>query len=424
MKYKVSPSEITGFVKVSPSKSHTLRAILFALMAEGDSVIRNYLGSPDTISMIEAIRQFGAQVHIEDDALYITGVGGKLKRPTDVIDAGNSGLVFRLIGGIAALSDSYVVITGDESIRTRRPIKPLLDALTSQNIFAESMGSGGHAPIIIKGPLKPGCFSLNGKDSQPVSSLLIATAFMKSCSEIYVLDPGERPWIDMTINWLSKFGVQVINADYRYYWISGGASIDGFEMTIPGDFSTAAYLIAAALVTKQEITVAGLDMNDVQGDKTLIDILQKMGVSIRSDEENQLVIINGAHPFHGLEIDINDCVDALPILAVIACFATSPTVITGAEVCRLKESDRIAAITSELKKMGAEIEETPDGVIVNPCRLKGGNLFSYKDHRIALSLIIAGLGSEGFTEIDGVEYIAKTYPTFLCDFISLGGKIE
>ncbi len=424
MKYLVKPSTISGDVRVPPSKSHTLRALLFSMMAHGDSVISNYLASPDTMLMIEAMRKFGAQVVVEDEAIYVRGVAGKIERPNDVINVGNSGLLYRLLAGIAALGDSYVVITGDESIRTRRPIKPLLHALTSQNIFAESSVPGGYAPIIVKGPLRPGCFSLKGQDSQPISSLLIACAFLPGCSEIYVSDPGERPWIDLTLSWLSKFGIQVINADYRYYWISGEAKVSGFEIQVPGDFSTAAYLIAAAIVTKSTVSISGLDMNDVQGDKVLVEILRTMGVRIASDEESGRLVVDGRWEFSGTEIDINSCVDALPILAVIGCFASSPTTIRGGEVCRVKESDRISSIVTELKKMGANIEEKRDGMIIRPSKLRGATLTSHNDHRIALSLIVAALGSSCQSEIQGVEYIAKTYPTFLCDFLSLGGKIE
>ncbi len=352
------------------------------------------------------------------------GVAGKPKRPDDVIHVGNSGLLYRLLAGVAGLGDSYVVITGDESIRTKRPIKPLLNALTSQNIFAESIIPGGFAPIIIKGPLKPGCFSLRGQDSQPVSALLIACAFLSGSSELYVVDPGERPWIDLTLSWLSRFGVQVINADYRYYWISGGAKISGFEIEVPGDFSTAAYLIAAAIVTKSTVSISGLDMTDVQGDKVLIEILQTMGINIYCDDKRNHLVVDGRGEFRGAEIDINNCVDALPILAVLGCFANSPTTISGAEVCRVKESDRISSISNELRKMGAKIEEKKDGLIVHPAKLHGANLVSHKDHRIALSLIVAALGSSSESEIQGVEYIAKTYPSFFCDFLSLGAKIE
>ena len=424
MRYLIKPSSVSGNIRVPPSKSHTLRALVFALMADGESKIRHYLGSPDTIAMIEAIKKFGAQVEMDEDVIYVQGVGGRLKRPDDVIDAGNSGLVFRLISAIAALGDSYVVVTGDESIRTRRPIKPLLNALTAQNIFAESMTPDGKGAVIIKGPIKAGCFSLGGQDSQPVSSLLIATSFLQGPSEIYVIEPGERPWIDLTLSWLSKFGIEIVNADYRYYGVSGGAKISPFDVEICGDFSTAAYLIAAAIVTKSVLTIEGLDMSDVQGDKIIIDHLIKMGVKIEYSLFEQSLRVDGRGEFSGMEIDINDCVDALPILAVIACFAKTATKIVGGRICRMKESDRIAAITNGLSRMGANIEEGIDGVVVYPSPLYGACLYSFKDHRIAMSLIVAALGATGNSEVDGVEYIAKTYPTFYCDFLTIGASIE
>ena len=424
MKYKVKKSQIAGDVFIPPSKSHTLRAILFSLMAKGKSVIRNYLVSADTFAMIDAIEQFGAKVKMEGDYIEVEGVVGKLKRPNDVIQAGNSGQVLRFIAGIAALIDSYVVITGDESIRMRRPVKPLLDALTSQNVFAESAALNGHAPIIIKGPMKPGIMAIDGSDSQPVSALLIATAFLPEASEIYVMNPGEKGWVNVTLHWLSNLGVKVVNHDYRHYKVYGKASYDGFDITIPGDFSTAGYSIAAAIITKNSVRVFGLAMNDPQPDKQFIEIIKKMGVLVTISEEDQSIEVDGSGILQGIEVNINDCIDTLPILAVIACFALTETHIMGAKIARFKESDRITAIASELRKMGARIEEKDDGLIVHPAHLKGAELSSHKDHRIALSLLVAALGAEGESIVDGVECIGKTYPTFFYDFLCLGARIE
>ena len=424
MKYHVSKSEIAGEVMIPPSKSHTLRAILFSLMAKGKSHISNYLVSPDTFAMIDAIEKLGAQIKMDGDTIEVVGTGGKPKRPTDVIQAGNSGQVLRFIAGIASLLDSYVVITGDESIRTRRPVKPLLEALTSQNVFAESCALNGHAPIIIKGPMKPGVMAIDGADSQPVSALLIATSFLPEPSEIYVMNPGEKPWINVTLSWLSSLGVKVMNHDYRHYKVFGRASYDGFDVTIPGDFSTACYPMAAALVTKQIVRVYGLSMDDPQPDKQFIEIIRKMGASVSIFPENDLIEINGVGDLCGIDVNINDCIDTLPILAVIACFAKTPSQLSGAKIARLKESDRIVAIAAELRKMGAHIEEREDGLVIHPSVLKGAELFAHKDHRIALSLLVAGFGANGESIIDGVECIGKTYPTFFYDFLSLGAILK
>jgi 3-phosphoshikimate 1-carboxyvinyltransferase len=424
MKYKIKPSKIVGELAAPPSKSHTLRALLFGLMGKGRSTIENYLISPDTTAMVEAIKKFGAEVQFIGDRIEVIGVDTKLQRPSDVIQSGNSGLVLRLISGLSALLDCYVVITGDESIRSRRPIKPLLDTFTSQNVFAESSRLNGYAPVIIKGPMKPGVMAIEGSDSQPVSALLIATSFMKGPSEIYVMNPGEKPWVDVTLDWLKMIGSEVINCDYRHYKIKGKTSYPGFSVSIPGDFSSAAYSIGASIVTKGKMRVDGLSMTDSQSDKNFIDVLKKMGARIKWIPEEYAIEVDGKGQIAGKEIDINCCIDMTPLLAVIGCFANTPTVIHGGEIARFKESDRIASITKELRKMGANIEEKEDGMVIYPSKLKGAKLESHGDHRIALSLIVAAFGAEGDSEIEGVECIAKTYPTFLCDFCLMGGRIE
>ena len=392
-------------------------------MAKGKSVIRNFLSSPDTMAMIDAIEMFGAKVRFFDDLLEVEGVGGKLQRPNDVINAGNSGQVLRFIAGIAALNDSYVVITGDESIRTRRPIKPLLETLTSQNIFAESTTLNGRPPIIVKGPMKPGVMAIDGSDSQPVSALLIATSFLPGDSEIYVMNPGEKPWIDVTLSWLKKFNITVDNHDYRHYKVYGKANYEGFDITIPGDFSSAAYPLVAALISKQKIKISGLNMDDSHADRNFINILVKLGAKIQHYPEENLLVADGRCEIEGMKIDVNDCIDSTPILAVLGCYAKAPIEIVGAKIARFKESDRISAIAQELRKMGGQIKEREDGMIIYPSPLNGAELFSHKDHRIALSLIVAAFGAKGETTIEGVEYIAKTYPTFLYDFMQLGGRI-
>ena len=420
MNYTIGKSVISGCVTVPPSKSHTLRAILFALMAKGVSRIRNYLISGDTFAMMDAIESFGAKVDMQDGELTIKGVAGVLRRPLDVIQAGNSGQVLRFIAGIAALGDSYVVITCDESIRKRRPIKPLLDALTSQSVFAESLALNDHAPIVIKGPIHPGIIAIDGEDSQPVSALLIAMSFLPQGSELYVMNPGEKPWINVTLKWLSDRGIHIVHHDYRHYKIPGKAAYQGFEVTIPGDFSTACYPMAAALVTKSYVQVQGLDMDDPQPDKRFIEMIRRMGAQVTIGDG---IEVRYVRELRGIDVNINDCIDALPILATLACYATSPTHITGAKIARLKESDRIASMAKELKKMGGRLEEEEDGLKIYPSPLHGARVSSHKDHRIALSLSVAALGAKGETVIEGVECMGKTYPTFFYDFISLGARI-
>jgi 3-phosphoshikimate 1-carboxyvinyltransferase len=424
MKYRINPSSLNGQVIVPPSKSHTLRAILFGLMGKGKTTIHHYLPSPDAYAMIEAVRKLGASVAVSKTTLEIQGVDGSLKAAEDVIDSGNSGQVLRFIGALAALNGSYTVITGDDSIRRNRPIKPLLEALRKLGAFAESTRLDGHAPIIIKGPIKPGKTDLSGADSQPVSGLLIAASFLEGPSRIHVSNPGERPWIDLTLNWFDRLGIKYENDRYEHYTVFGKASYNGFEATIPGDFSSAAFPIAAALTTDSDLLLHNIDMSDVQGDKKLIEALIKMGAQIEIDPAGKTLKVKKNSLLRGMRIDINDFIDGIAILAVIGCHAEGTTEIVNASIARKKESDRIHAIAVELKKMGACIEEKEDGLIIRNALLHGAQLKSHQDHRIAMALSVAALNARGSSIVEDVECVVKTYPGFVKDFQSLGAAIE
>lgn len=421
MEYRIAPSALAGSIKIPPSKSQTIRALLFAMLAHGTSKVKNYLYSPDTFDMLAAMQNFGAHVEQYDDEIVVKGLEGRLKLAEDVVYAGNSGLVYRFFTALAALCENYTVISGDKSIRHQRPIKPLLEALKTRGAFAESARGDGFAPIIIKGKIEPGIMAIDGRDSQPVSALLIVTSFLKGSSEIYVTSPGEKPWIDLTLEWLKRLKIKVKNDDYRHYTVQGGAEYSGFEFTVPGDFSTAAFPIVAALITRSKVDVLGLDMKDSQGDKKLIATLITLGANI--EYQNGVLKVLESNDFEGGIVDVNDMIDATPILAVFGCFAKSPLEIKGASVAREKECNRLSSITKELSKMGAKIEETEDGLIVYPSILKAAVVESHNDHRIALSLCVAALGAKGQSVVKGIECIAKTYPTFLKDFVNLKANI-
>ncbi|MCB1110242.1 MAG: 3-phosphoshikimate 1-carboxyvinyltransferase [Chlamydiia bacterium] len=422
MRYHVTPSTLQGTIEIPPSKSHTHRALLFALLCKGTSKIHKYLDSPDSAAMLKAIQSLGATVNQTADNLEITGVGPHLSPCDDVINAQNSGIVLRFIGALAALIPAYTVITGDHSIRTRRPVKPLLDALEQLGVFAKSMRGDGYAPIIIAGPLKGGTCSLDGQDSQPISALLVASSFASQKTEIHVTHPGEKPWIDLTLSWLDFFGLPYTNQSYTHYTIPGRGTISPFEYTVPGDFSSLAFPVAAALITESEVTLENVDRSDVQGDKKLLETLTSMGANIVS--EGRTLYVKKGGPLKGGAFDINDYIDAITILAVIGCFAEGETVITNAAIARKKECDRIHAIATELKKMGADIEEKEDGLIIRPAKLKGAELNTYHDHRMVMSLTVAALGAEGPSVIHGVECVAKTYPNFKEHLITLGATLQ
>lgn len=424
MNYLVKNSSLKGMLTVPPSKSHTLRAILFASMAEGKSIIRNYLQSPDTQAMIKACQQLGAQVFIKEQQLEIVGVAGKPKTPDNIIDAGNSGQVLRFITAVTALTSKYSVITGDNSIRTNRPIVPLLKALNDLNVFAVSTKGDGFAPVVIKGPLSGGVAHLDGQDSQPVSGLLIAAAFASNPTELFISEPGERPWVDLTLNWFKQLGIEFERKDYGYYKVFGRSAYSGFDYTVPGDFSSCAFPLIAALITGSEVQLNGLNMQDVQGDKALIFVLQTMNAQIEFDAKVQALRVKKTPYLTGCTINVNDFIDAVPILAVAGCFAEGETCITGAAIARTKESNRLACMVQELSKMGAQITEHEDGLYIKQSDLKGARVQSHADHRIAMALTTAALAAKGETVIEDIACITKSYPQFASDLQRLGAYIE
>lgn len=422
--YLVKKGKLKGNIVIPPSKSHTLRAILFGTLGRGRSLVHNPLASPDAEAMIQACRLLGATVDILDNSLIIQGTKGKINQAEDVIHAGNSGLVLRFCSAVGALASHPVVITGDHSVRHSRPMLPLLSALSQLGVSALSMRGDGYAPVIIQGPIRPGKAIFSGEDSQPVSALLIASAFAEGPIELHVQNPGEKPWISLTLDWLNRLGIPYENSDFQHYRLNGRTSYEGFEYCVPGDFSSAAFPLAAALITRSELTLHNLDFEDSQGDKELLSIFKKMGANLEVDKQRKTVVVKKGPSLSGIKIDINNIIDSLTILAVVACFAEGETWIHNGAIAKHKECNRIQGIAAELRKMGGSITECDDGLRIRPSSLKGAAVHSYHDHRMAMSLAIAGLGAQGETLIYPIECVAKTYPNFAQDLNSLGACIE
>lgn len=417
MNWRVKKSKLSGRVIVPPSKSQTMRAIIFASLASGHSTIRNVLRSPDVDAMIKACQGLGARMAWsadEPDCLLIEGVGGQpIIEDGLMVDAGNSGIVLRFIAALAALSDKALTLAGDESVQRNRPVMPLVSALRQLGADCELLGEGDRPPLRVSGPIKAGCVRLDGADSQPVSALLIASVLLAGSTEIRVDNPGEKPWIDMTLGWLDRFGVFYENHGYQRYVVHGSDMFLGFEYTVPGDWSSAAYPVVAAVLTGSALRVDGLDFEDLQGDKRLIDVLIDMGANIRIDKQaRRLVVAPVDQPLRGAEIDINDMIDAVTILAVVGCCAEGITRLTGAGIARYKESDRLAVMCAELKKMGAKIQALPDGLVIEGGALQGAVVESHGDHRVAMSLFVAGLVAQGETHVRDVVCVKKSYPGF------------
>jgi len=405
MKLIVSPcNKLEGTVNVPSSKSHTHRAIMLASLADGVSTIRNPLLSEDCLATIEACRKIGAEISIQD-ALTITGIAGRPRITEGIINVGNSGTTIRLMSAIVALSDGEVTLTGDQSIQ-KRPMGPLLDSLNDLGASARSMRGDGCPPVIIRGPIRGGKTRIEGISSQFVTGLLITCQLADSDTELEVSNLKSKPYARMTLEHLKRVGIDVEHDDLSRFKIKGGQTLKSSDYTVPGDYSSAAFLMAAASITSSHITILGLDPGDMQGDKAIIEI---MGMMVSGSER---------------EIDLGDTPDLLPITAVLACYAPGSTILKNVEHARLKESDRISTICAELKKMGADIKERADGLVINNSKLEGADLDGHLDHRIVMSLAVAALGAEGPSIIDNAETIMTSFPGFEETMRTLGANIR
>jgi len=427
MKIKVSKSKIEGEILIPGSKSHTIRALAAALVAKGTSIIRNPLVSDDTISCLYAIQQLGAKLSevYENNALIwnIKGTGGKLTNDTDeIIDLGNSGTSLRLLTGLAATGNLKICFDGDNSLRGR-PMGSLLLALEKLGV-KEGASEEGKCPLAVRGPILGGETTIDGKTSQFISSLLFAAPLAKDKTEINVININEKPYIEMTLEWLDFLGIKYrCKPDFSQFIVSGNQKYNAFEKTIPADFSTATFALAAAAVTGEKIKIYNLDFTDKQGDKEVFDYLERMGMRVEKHDSHVTVYRKGKL-YGDVKFNLNSTPDALPAMAAVSCFAKGKTVLANVPHARFKETDRIAAMTKELKKMGADIEELKDGLVIKGSKLHGAKVNGYNDHRIIMALAIAGMGASGETIIKNAGAISVTYPNFIKDFQKMGANIE
>jgi 3-phosphoshikimate 1-carboxyvinyltransferase len=411
-------SRLQGEIFVPASKSHTIRAIALAAMAHGTSVLSNPLISDDAQSAISAAREMGASVETGNDWI-IRGIGGVPGKNCRHIDTGNSGTSLRIFTGLCALGGHPVSFDGDNSIR-QRPMVPLLSAL--ENLGVKVIEStGGKCPFTISGPLIGGKTRVNGVSSQFLTALLIACPLASEDTEISVDNLNERPYVEITLDWLRKMGIRFEQKGLNWFRIFGGQKYVAFKRSIPADFSSATFPLCAAAITGSEVLIAGLDFNDYQGDKAVFTYFENMG--IRMNYTPRGVLVSGG-PMHGIDIDMNATPDALPAMAVAACFASGTTRLLHVPQARLKECDRIAASVKELRKMGANMEELEDGIVIHQSQLTGCEVHGYEDHRMVMALAIAGMAARGVTTVDTAESASVTYPSFLADMQRLGGNLE
>ncbi|MCG8568623.1 MAG: 3-phosphoshikimate 1-carboxyvinyltransferase [Spirochaetes bacterium] len=421
MQFKISQSNISGTVSIPGSKSHTIRACFFATLAKGKSIIKNPLDSQDGRSALQACSLLGAQIKTMADGYEIRGTGGKITVPENVIDVGNSGTTLRIALSTAALVDGYTIFTGDQQIR-KRPVGPILEALNNLGAETVSTRNNGSVPVIIKGRAKGGETQLDGLSSQFLSSLLINAPLFEQDTVISLTRLNEIPYVDITLWWLDKLGIKYENKDYKKFVIPGGQSYTAFDQIIPGDFSSATFFAVLAAISKGCITLKNLDISDPQGDKEVLNILTKMGTKIDILDNGEITITGNT--LQGGAFDLNAIPDSLPALAVAACFAETETKLYNVPQARVKETDRIAVMTQELTKMGANIEEFEDSMLIKPAPLKASHVNGHHDHRVVMALSLAGLMLPGETTIETAEAAGVTFPNFHKLIKQCQGNIE
>jgi 3-phosphoshikimate 1-carboxyvinyltransferase len=420
MLLRVNKSSTEGIVRIPGSKSHTIRALFISTLAKGKSEIINPLISNDVKSAVQACKAFGGHVDIIDDKLLVDGIGGVPTIPDDIIDVGNSGttLIFAMMA--AGLVKGCTVFTGDHQIR-RRPLGPLIEAMNriGGNVF--STRNNGMPPVVVNGRLKGGKTHLDAVTSQYLSSMLISCPLLEKDTEIEIDRLNEAPYAGMTAWWLDKQGIKHKNDDFKHFTIKGNQNYKQFKMSIPGDFSSATFFAVLAAVSGGSIFMENLDMTDSQGDKLVLSILEDMGAKITFNDN--LIEVEG-NGLTGMEIDMNSIPDALPAMAVAGCFAEGETRLVNVPQARLKETDRIHVMCKELGKMGADIEELPDGLVIRQSKLKGCPVSGHYDHRVVMALAVAGLSAVGETVIDTAEALNATFPEFTGLIEACGGNIE
>lgn len=424
MKLISKPSQLSGKVIIPASKSHTIRAVIIASMANGISRVMNPLLSEDGISALNACKTLGVRIDEDSDGNWtIYGTGGDfshLKGQEVVIDVGNSGTTARLIIGLSANTGVPVRIQGDESTSSR-PMHQLTEALQNLGVSVTYHENYGKLPLTIQGPIKGGKTTVDATSSQFLSSLLINVPCAEGDTEIEVTVLNEIPYVEMTLWWLKERKINFQSTDLKHYKIAGGQKYPAFEdVAIPGDFSSASFFFVAAALCGKDVEIHGLYMDDTQGDKRVLEILKAMGANITI--ENNIITISQSELIGG-EFDINDIPDALPVLSVAACYAKGKTVLKNVPQARLKETDRIAVMHEELAKIGGNTEEMPDGLIIYESKLHSGTTHSHHDHRIAMSLAVAGLMIEGGVVIEQGEAMRVTFPTFSELMCSIGGSV-
>lgn len=420
MKVNIVPNELKGDVVIPPSKSLAHRAIIAGSLAHGSSIITNLNFSNDIIVTTQAMKDLGVDIKKFEDYEVITG-SKNLKRINSTINCGESGSTIRFMIPISLLADGKVTFVGEGRLATR-PLNVFHEIFDKQNIKYNH--GVEELPLIIDGKLKAGRFEVRGDiSSQFITGLLYTLPKLDGDSEIVITTNLEsKGYIDLTLDILNKFGIEIINENYERFIVRGNQEYKAQDYRVEGDFSQVAFWLVAGFLN-DGINCFGMNPNSLQGDREIIKILKDMGGDLTIDED--VISIKGKESI-GAIVDLSQCPDLGPIVAVLASLSKGTTKIINAGRLRIKESDRITSMTTELNKLGAKIIETENGMIIEGVKnLKGGvEVDAWNDHRVAMALAVASSRCDKPIILTGADSVKKSYPNFWKDFEKLNGKID
>jgi 3-phosphoshikimate 1-carboxyvinyltransferase len=395
--------------------------VAFASLASGESRIEAPLESGDARSAAATFAAFGAKIERRPDVWIVQGTGGELSVPENVVDVGNSGTTVNIALATAALlRKGMAVFTGDHQIR-RRPAGPVISAINDLGGWAEATRGNGCPPIVVRGRLRGGTTSMECKTSQYLTSLLINAPLGDGDTTIRVPLLHEAPYVEITLDWLARLGVKLERDGMKEFRVPGGQRYPAFRRRIPADFSSATFFLCAGAIGDNDVLVRGLDLNDVQGDKAVLDYLRAMGARVEVTPDGVRV---RPGQLKGCRLDLNATPDAVPMMAALACFAQGTTTLANVPQARIKETDRIAVMREELTKLGARIKELPDGLVIEQSDLRAAEVNGHDDHRVVMSLAVAAGAIAGETVIRTAEAAAVTFPTFADLMRGIGADIR
>ena len=406
------PHPLDATVTMPGSKSHTQRVLILAAIAAGESILHNPLVSEDTSYLVAALKSLGADINSSDGNLCITGVGGRLADPGKELYLGNNGTAIRVLTGLVAIGPGTFTLTGSERLR-ERPIEPLMEALRKLGVDARGRDRDGYPPVLVRtSGLRGGAVILRDiESSQYVSALLISAPYAANDTLIELAGrTPSLPYVNMTVAAMKEFGVEVQTEVPCRYRVKGNQCYRGMSCRIEGDVSSASYFFLAAALCRGKIRVENINSHSLQGDIGFLDLLEDSGCVV--NRKGNGVELTG-RPLSGGDrvFDLKDMPDMVPTLAVLSALRPGRTVIANVAHLRLKESDRLAAVATELRKAGIQVEERPDSLIITGGHPRVAEIETYNDHRIAMSFAILGLAVPGM-KIKNPVCVDKSFPGF------------